>query len=270
MLFLFFEVWPMSSQYSSAPGGRILVPDFDPRVQPIVQTQALQQLVSGSIQLDFICQAFERSIQWQVEPLFADAFLADTTHYDNVVRAAVLMPLVQRPSGLHVLFTRRASHLYDHAGQICFPGGRIEPLDTDEVAAALRETHEEIGVSPEFIQLIGTQPGFLTSTGFTMKPVIGMIRPGYTLTPDLAEVAEVFEVPLSILMDPKQHLLHRMQLPNGECRHYFSITWQSYFIWGATAALIRNLYHYLAAAQLGGTTPLCMADSDSTSGVITL
>lgn len=253
----------MSSQYSSATGGRILLPDFDPRVQPIVQTQALQPLASGAMQLDFICQAFARPIKWQVEPLFADAFLADTTHYDNVVRAAVLMPLVQRPSGLHVLFTRRASHLYDHAGQICFPGGRIEPLDVDEVATALRETHEEIGVAPEFIQLIGTQPGLLTTTGFTMKPVIGMMRPGYTLAPDLAEVAEVFEVPLSVLMDPKQHHLHRLQLPYGQSRHYFSITWQSYFIWGATAALIRNFYRYLAAAQLDRATPSYAASSNS-------
>lgn len=260
----------MSSQKLLVPSGRILVPEFDPRVQPIVKVQALQPLMVDAMQLDFICQAFTRTIKWQVEPLFADAFLADTTHYDNVVRAAVLMPLVQRPSGLHVLFTRRASHLYDHAGQICFPGGRIEPLDADEIAAALRETHEEIGVSPEFIQLIGTQPGFLTSTGFTMKPVIGMIRPGYTLTPDLAEVAEVFEVPLSVLMDPAQHHLHRVQFPDGDFRHYFSITWQSYFIWGATAALIRNLYHYLAAAQLDRTTPLSMAGSEGITNMLAL
>src|SRR5690606_20111232 len=97
------------------------------------------------------------------------------------------------PSGLHVLFTRRASHLYDHAGQISFPGGRIEASDRDAIAAALRETYEEIGVGPQFIQLIGTQPSYLTSTRFTMKPVIGQILPGFTITPDLTEVAEVFE-----------------------------------------------------------------------------
>src|SRR5690606_24622254 len=102
---------------------------------------------------------------------------------------------VQRPSGLHVIFTRRASHLYDHAGQISFPGGRIEASDRDATAAALRETYEEIGVSPDFIELIGVQPSFLTSTGFTMKPIIGVVRPGFTIAPDPTEVAEVFEVP---------------------------------------------------------------------------
>ncbi len=204
------------------------------------------------MQLDFICSAFLRPVQWQVEPLFASSFLVDNCHYDNVVHAAVFMPLVQRPSGLHVLFTRRALHLYDHAGQICFPGGRIEAADADEVAAAVRETHEEIGVATEFIHPIGVQPGLLTTTGFTMTPVIGELRPGFTLTPDKSEVAEIFEVPLSVLMDTSQHHLHKAHLPDGNDRYYFSITWQSHFIWGATAALIRNFYHYLAAAQSAG------------------
>src|SRR5690606_23404814 len=110
------------------------------------------------------------------------------------------------------------------------------------IAAALRETYEEIGVGPEFIRCIGTQPGFLTSTRFTMKPVIGQILPGFTLVPNTSEVAEVFEVPLSVLMDTTLHRLHRANLPGGGHRFYFSITWQSYFIWGATAALIRNFY----------------------------
>ncbi len=232
-----------------------MVPEFDPRIQPIVSSRILQPLASTSLQLEFIQSAFSRPVSWQVEPLFADEFLADTTHYENVVRAAVFMPLVQRASGLHLLFTRRASHLYDHAGQICFPGGRIEAMDADEIAAALRETHEEIGVSSDFIQLIGTQPGFLTSTGFTMKPVIGVMRSGFTLKPDLTEVAEVFEVPLSTLMDPRLHCLHEVEMPDGSSRQYFSMSWESHFIWGATAALIRNFYHYLAAAQNVPGTP---------------
>lgn len=217
--------------------------------QPIVQSTALQALAPSSFESDFICSAFSCSVKWQVEPVFTKSFQVDTILPDNVVQAAVLFPLVQRPSGLHVLFTRRASHLYDHAGQISFPGGRIEPEDRDAVAAALRETHEEIGVAPEYIQLIGTQPGFLTSTGFTMKPVIGLIRPGFTIVPDTTEVAEVFEVPLSVLMDTSLHRLHQANLPDGGHRFYFSLTWKSYFIWGATAALIRNFYHFLAAAE---------------------
>ncbi|MBF6616168.1 MAG: CoA pyrophosphatase [Candidimonas sp.] len=229
---------------------RIAVPaGFDPQVQPVVPSKSLPPLSTSSIELDFIRTAFQTPVSWQVEPIFSDAFSDDVYRRPDITQAAVFFPLIQRPSGLHVLFTRRASHLYDHAGQICFPGGRIEPSDADAIAAALRETQEEIGVDPEFIQLIGTQPGFLTSTRFTMKPVIGLIRPGFTITPDLTEVADVFEVPLSVLMDTRLHQLHEAQLPGGGHRLYFSINWQTYFIWGATAALIRNFYHYLAAAQ---------------------
>ena len=222
---------------------------FDPLTQPIVQSTALPALAPTSLELDFICAAFSHPVKWQVEPVFTESFHADAFPPEGVVQAAVLVPLVQRPSGLHVLFTRRASHLYDHAGQIAFPGGRIEPSDHDAIAAALRETHEEVGIAPEYVQFIGTHPGFLTSTGFTMKPIIGLVRPGFTITPDETEVAEVFEVPLSVLMDTSLHRLHRADLPDGRNRVYFSLTWESYFIWGATAALIRNLYHYLAAAE---------------------
>jgi 8-oxo-dGTP pyrophosphatase MutT (NUDIX family) len=206
-------------------------------------------LAESSLDPAFICAAFDGHVKWAVEPVFTDSFRAECVDYADVIRAAVLFPLVPRPSGLHVLFTRRASHLYDHAGQISFPGGRIEASDRDAAAAALRETFEETGIAPEFIQLIGTQPSFLTSTRFTMKPVIGLLRPGFTIKPDITEVAEVFEVPLGILMDPRQHRLHKAQLPGGGHRYYFSVSWGPYFIWGATAALIRNFYHYLAAAQ---------------------
>ncbi len=228
---------------------RMILPGFDPLVQPIISSEILQPLSKASLQLDFISSAFAHPVEWKVEPIFADSFQADVLGHHGVIKAAVFVALVQRPAGVHVVFTRRASHLYDHAGQISFPGGRIESTDTDAIAAAIRETHEEIGVAPEFIDIIGTQPSFLTSTRFTMKPVIGVIRPGFTISPDRTEVAEVFEVPLSVLMDTGVHRLHQASLPGGGHRYYFSITWKSYFIWGATAALIRNFYHYLAAAQ---------------------
>lgn len=223
---------------------------FDPQTQPIVPTpQDLPPLAPATIQLDFICSAFCRVVHWQVEPVFTDSFHIETQDLTNTIEAAVFFPLVQRADGLYVLFTRRASHLYDHAGQISFPGGRIEPGDRDAVAAALRETQEEIGVDPKFIRLIGAQPSFLTSTRFTMKPIIGVLQPGFSICPDSTEVAEVFEVPLSFLMDPSHHHLHLANLPGGGHRYYFSMPWGPYFIWGATAALVRNFYHYLAAAQ---------------------
>jgi 8-oxo-dGTP pyrophosphatase MutT (NUDIX family) len=227
-----------------------VAPGFDPQTQPIVPTcQSLPPLAAAAMQLDFICSAFNRAVEWNVEPVFQGAFHVESLHLKDIIEAAVFFPLVQRSSGLHVIFTRRASHLYDHAGQISFPGGRIEPTDLDAVAAALRETQEEIGVDPKFVQVIGTQPCFLTSTRFTMKPIIGFVRPGFTIEPDRTEVAEVFEVPLSFLMDPGNHHLHKANLPDGGHRYYFSVSWGPYFIWGATAALIRNFYHYLAAAE---------------------
>jgi 8-oxo-dGTP pyrophosphatase MutT (NUDIX family) len=227
----------------------VVVPGFDPQAQPVVENKVLRPLAESSLASAFILAAFRGNVTWAVEPVFTESFQPECVNYDGVIPAAVLFPLIERPSGLHVLFTRRASHLYDHAGQISFPGGRIERTDRDAVAAALRETFEETGIAPEFIQLIGTQPSFLTSTRFTMKPVIGLLRPGFTVKPDSTEVAEVFEVPLSVLMDPRQHKLHKAQLPNGGHRYYFSVSWGPYFIWGATAALIRNFYHYLAAAE---------------------
>src|SRR3546814_21073295 len=119
------------------------------------------------MQLDFIRAAFNSPITWNVEPVFAASFQDECVSYKDVIHAAVFIALVQRSTGLHVIFTRRASHLYDHAGQISFPGGRIESDDSDAVAAALRETREEIGIGPEFIEIIGTPPSFLKSTRLT-------------------------------------------------------------------------------------------------------
>lgn len=240
------------SQHPTVPAKkRIILPGFDPVIQPVVSTQILTPLLPESLELEFIREAFRLPVDWQVEPIFKNSFQPDFQDNAALRRAAVFVPLVQRPSGLHVVLTRRADHLYDHAGQISFPGGRIEPTDRDEIAAALRETQEEIGIDPQYIQLFGTQPVYNTSTSFTMKPVFGALKPGFQVTPDASEVAEVFEVPLSFLLDPGQHRLHHASIGTGEDRYYFSISWQSYFIWGATAALIRNFYHFLAAAQGG-------------------
>lgn len=221
---------------------------FDPAAQPLLPATFLPPLPPECLQLDYIRQAFARSVDWRVEPLFAQAFLPNTPAFARARRAAVLMPLVQRDTGLHVLFTRRADHLHDHAGQISFPGGRIESSDADAVAAAIRETHEEIGVDQRFVQIMGVQPALLTTTHFVMTPVVGELLPGFRIAADQSEVAEVFEVPLGVLMDPSQYHLHRLQTEWGHGRCYFSVKWQSYFIWGATAILVRNFYHFLAAS----------------------
>lgn len=226
-----------------------LTPGFDPRTQPLIQCATLPSLRAECTQLGFIRTAFSNPVPWKVEPIFTRSFASDAGYPRNVRKAAVLVPLVQRASGLNVIFTRRADHLHDHAGQISFPGGRIEPGDENPVATAMRETYEEIGIEPRFVSPIGTQPSFLTSTRFVMTPIIGELLPGFIIRSDDDEVAEVFEVPLNVLLDPRMHCLHQATLPDGHQRCYFSITWQSYFIWGATAVLVRNFYHYLAAAQ---------------------
>jgi 8-oxo-dGTP pyrophosphatase MutT (NUDIX family) len=228
------------------------VAGFDPASQPVISVPRLPPLATGTLQLSFIRQAFSTPFSWQVEPTFTGYFDLDTTGRTDITPAAVFVPLVERPDGVHVLFTRRSAHLYNHAGQICFPGGRIEAGDGDPVQAALRETWEEIGVEPRYIELFGSQPSFLTSTGYTMKPIIGALRPGYALKPDRGEVAEIFEVPLVALLDPALHRLHEIRSEGEPSRRFFSVTWGNYFIWGATAALVRNLYHFLAAAESAG------------------
>ncbi len=237
----------MSYRLPGSDGDRAT--SFDPQVQPVLPSAPLPVLPSECLQLDYIRRAFQRPVDWRVEPLFAQAFDPGGALHVQARQAAVLMPLVQREAGLHVLFTRRAAHLHHHAGQVSFPGGRIESSDRDPIAAALRETREEIGVDRRFVHVIGTQPTLLTTTQFLMTPVIGELLPGFHVRPDESEVAEVFEVPLEILMDPSRHVLHRLETALGHGRCYFSIRWESHFIWGATAVLIRNFYRFLSASQ---------------------
>lgn len=170
--------------------------------------------------------------------------------------ASVLVPLVMREDGLRVLLTRRTDHLRDHAGQISFPGGRAEPEDADAVATALRETEEEVGLAREHIEVIGHLPHYTTITRFVVTPVVALVRPGFTLALDDFEVAEAFEVPLPFLMTPAHHRRHVFEAA-GQRRQFLSMPWQGldaqgqpreYFIWGATAAMLRNLYRSLSPA----------------------
>lgn len=169
---------------------------------------------------------------------------------DQEVRpAAVLVPVVAHATGPTVLLTERTSHLHDHAGQISFPGGRMDEGDADAVATALRETSEEIGLDAAHIEIIGSLPPYLTASSYRVTPVVGLVQPGFRLQLDAFEVAEAFEVPLAFLMDPRHHQRHLVQFA-GQARTFYAMPWQAqrrYFIWGATAAMLRNLYRFLAA-----------------------
>ncbi|MCC7005030.1 MAG: CoA pyrophosphatase [Ottowia sp.] len=174
-----------------------------------------------------------------------------STHTSAYTKAAVLIPLIARQNSMTVLLTQRAHHLYDHPGQISFPGGKHTNQDSNATDTALRETHEEIGLAAKQITVLGIMPKYITITGYCITPVIGLITPPFTLTPDPSEVTEVFEVPFDFLMNPAHHQ-HRYIQTDQEKRYFYAITYpqtevNNYFIWGATAGLIRNLYLLLAS-----------------------
>jgi 8-oxo-dGTP pyrophosphatase MutT (NUDIX family) len=165
---------------------------------------------------------------------------------DRITAAAVLVPLVARQEGVTVLLTRRTEHLHRHAGQISFPGGRIETSDTSPEAAALRETEEEIGLGRRHIELLGRLDLYRTRTGFEVTPVVGWVTPPFELAPDRFEVAEVFEVPLDFVVDRRNHERHRREW-QGITRHFYVLPYGGYYIWGATAGMLVNLAERLAS-----------------------
>ncbi len=160
--------------------------------------------------------------------------------------AAVLVPIVHRNNGLTVLFTERSHDLPDHPGQISFPGGRIEPEDLDERSAALREAEEEVGLPRHRVTLLGRLAEYETVTGYRVVPVVGWVEPPFQLKPDPVEVADVFEVPLSFLLDPENQKRHFRMI--GELRRdFFAIPYGERYIWGATAAMLMILDRTLRA-----------------------
>ena len=161
----------------------------------------------------------------------------------QLTRAAVLVPVVDRAGGLSVLLTRRTDHLHDHAGQVSFPGGRAEAGETPE-ETALREAEEEIGLRADRIEVLGRLPEYCTVTGFSITPVVALVRPPFELVLDSFEVAEAFEPPLSFLLDVANHQRHEIHY-KGKLRHYWAMPWGGYHIWGATAGMIVALQRRL-------------------------
>lgn len=236
----------MSDSSSSARPRRPLArPGFDPASQPwVVANDSLPAVPANLLTPDLLRGTLSQPSTWTLE-LSRDNDLRYPGREGVPVPAAVLIPLVTRTDGVHIMLTQRAAHLHDHAGQVSFPGGRIETSDATPIAAALREAQEETGLPANHVEVLGSMPPYLTATGFSIIPVVSLVTPGFLLAPDAFEVAEVFEVPLSFLMDPANHRLYEARLDDGRVRHYYGMPYGRHFIWGATAGMLRNLYHLL-------------------------
>lgn len=163
---------------------------------------------------------------------------------ERLTAAAVLVPIVERAEGPTVLLTKRTAHLHDHAGQISFPGGRVDPGDNGPESTALRETEEEIGLSRSHIRLIGQLDTYVTRTGFEIAPIVGLVTPPFELTLDDFEVAEAFEVPLGFILDPASQQ-RQSRMFRGALRHFYVFPYDDYYIWGATAGMLVNLTEVL-------------------------
>jgi 8-oxo-dGTP pyrophosphatase MutT (NUDIX family) len=176
---------------------------------------------------------------------------ADSEKYRSLfpatpIPAAVLVPLVERPEGLTVLLTQRATQLRNHAGQISFPGGRIEPSDADPKAAALREAREEIGLDACYVSVTGYLVDHVLISGFRVTPVVAFVQPGFELLLDAEEVQDTFEVPLSFVFDPANHRVRRRRFGFGETEiELCDIPYGDRNIWGATAGMLLTLYSVL-------------------------
>jgi 8-oxo-dGTP pyrophosphatase MutT (NUDIX family) len=225
-------------------------PILNPRVVPVVGNDAhLPAVDVGQLTAQALRQRFASPPHWEPETRGDGRLFAGR---ERAV-ASVLIPLVERDGGLTVLLTQRTAHLRDHAGQISFPGGRAESTDEDAVATALREAEEEVGLARRHIDVIGSLPEYRTVTYYDVTPVVALVRPPFELVLDGHEVADAFEVPLAFLMTPANHQRHMFELA-GYRREFLSMPWpradggrEPYFIWGATAAMLRNLYRFLRA-----------------------
>lgn len=227
-------------------------PILDPQAVPVIGTDAgLPAVEADRLTAAALRRRFADPPAWAPETSGDGGLFAAR----EPAHASVLVPLVLREEGLNVLLTRRTDHLRDHAGQISFPGGRAEPEDHDAADTALREAYEEVGLPREHVEVIGELPPYTTVTAFVVTPVVALVRPGFALRLDPFEVAEAFEVPLAFLMDPAHHQRHEAEFGSAR-RRFLSMPWEGtgsggearrYFIWGATAAMLRNLYRFLAA-----------------------
>lgn len=226
-------------------------PGFDAQAVPIHETCAHEKKVAKEfLEPAGLKLRLQSPPKWEPEitdenrHVIAADIIAKRESAGKVTKAAVLIPLVLKEEGLSVLLTQRTNHLRDHAGQISFPGGRMDPEDQSPNDTALRESQEEIGLDPKRVEIIGHLPQYLTVSGYSVTPVVGLVQAQAEYVLDEFEVADVFEVPLSFLLDPANHQVRLWQSEQGG-RRFYSMPYENRFIWGATAGMLRNLYHLL-------------------------
>jgi 8-oxo-dGTP pyrophosphatase MutT (NUDIX family) len=221
------------------------LPNFDPRQVPVLRVDADLPAVPLAAQTpEALRRRFAAPPAWTPEVVLEKKFMQREPAY-----ASVLVPIVLRDEPM-VLLTERTAHLSTHSGQIAFPGGRADPEDADAAATALREAHEEVGLAPGYVEVLGALSTYVTGSAFIITPVVGLVQPGCVLAPNPGEVADVFEVPLAFLLDPAHHQRHAYEW-NGVRREWFSMPYQdgakNRYIWGATAGMLRNFYRFMSA-----------------------
>ena len=233
--------------------------------------EGLAAISSDRLTHHALLQAFSLQLAWQPE-LTGDQFRLNKKPLRPASVMIALIESLTHQGQLDLLLTRRSSTLREHSGQIAFPGGRVDESDQDDTSAALREAFEEIGLLPDNVRVLGHLSRYVTGTGFDIAPVVGIVEGSYEPVLSEAEVSEVFRVPLQFLMNPANHRRHRIEIaptettPGGQ-RSFYSMPYEvnggSYFIWGATAAMLRNFYRMLQAAD---QHPLAKYSGESSSG----
>ena len=243
----------LTLQPSSLDQRKPRVPSFDPQAVPIVARDTHLSLVERHLlSISGMRQRFLEDKEWPVELTDENRFVLAAKSAMAAGRggtptpAAVLVPMVAYEDELKILLTKRTSHLHDHPGQISFPGGRTDPEDVSPEHTALREAQEEIGLPESYVEILGRLPHYLTITGYEVTPIAALVKPGCVYQPDPFEVEEIFEVPMSFLMNPQHHERRIWQSPEG-ARQFYAMPYENKFIWGATAGMLRNLYHFLRA-----------------------
>ncbi|MFI4940477.1 MAG: CoA pyrophosphatase [Burkholderiales bacterium] len=216
---------------------------FDPQLIPVESLADETAIPPERLTASWLRTRFANPPEWTAEQ--PDEHLLRVSV--ALTQAAVLLPVVVREQGLNLLFTLRSEHLTDHGGQVSFPGGRWEESDASATATALRETEEEVGLDRHHIEVLGSLPDYLTGTGYRVTPVVALVQPPFNTHADPTEVAEIFEVPLSFLMDGAHHQRRAAEFPRGVHRTFYAMPYDRFFIWGATAGMLRNLFHFLRA-----------------------